>query len=77
MYDQAKAPSFFLVWSPTGHRPPTVKHTTQQGAELEATRLANEHPNSSFFVLATVCEMVKTTVHRINRLPDDLDNLPF
>ncbi|RQM48671.1 hypothetical protein [Paraburkholderia tropica] len=57
---------FFLVWSPTGQKPPTFKHPSRQGAVMEAERLAREHRGQKFFVLATtdsriVDDMVRST----------------
>lgn len=42
---------FWLVWSPTGHRPPSFKHPTKGEAETEAQRLAREHRGQIFVVL--------------------------
>ena len=45
---------FFLVWCPTSHRPPTVKHPTHEAASNEAKRLANANVEQDFHVLQYV-----------------------
>jgi hypothetical protein len=42
---------FWLVWSPSGMRPPTYRHTTEAAARTEAERLARLRPGAEFFVL--------------------------
>ncbi len=42
---------FWLVWSPTGERPPRFRHSTEAEAEHEAERLAEQMPGAEFFVL--------------------------
>jgi hypothetical protein len=43
--------TFWLVWSPTGHRPPRYRHGSEQSARCEAERLALENAGHEFFVL--------------------------
>ena len=53
-----RTPPFYLVWSPSGDRPPSFRHPDERSAEMEAERLAREHPGREFYVLAptyTVC----------------------
>ena len=45
---------FFLVWCPTSHRPPTVKHPTSEAASTEAKRLAEANVEQDFHVLQCV-----------------------
>jgi hypothetical protein len=45
---------FFLVWCPTSHRPPTVKHPTSEAASAEAKRLAEANVEQDFHVLQYV-----------------------
>lgn len=43
---------FWLVWSPTGARPPTYRHENYPDAVREAERLARSAPGQEFYVLA-------------------------
>ena len=61
MTDQPGGRKFWLVWSPTG-RSPVVRHTTEESATQEATRLARAHPGGAFYVLEPVCWAMKTDV---------------
>jgi hypothetical protein len=58
--------AFWLVWSPTGVRPPKYRHASEQSAVTEAERLAQAHPGQLFVVLEAVAarrvdNMVRTT----------------
>ncbi|WP_144154488.1 hypothetical protein [Paraburkholderia sp. BCC1885] len=69
--------AFWLVWSPTGVRPPKYRHATERSAVTEAERLAREHRGQLFVVLeATVArrvdDMQRTTFTR-----DSRDEIPF
>jgi hypothetical protein len=44
--------TFYIVWSPTGHTPPQIKHETRPGAVAEAERLARSNPGHDFYVMA-------------------------
>ncbi len=69
--------SFFLVWSPSGQRPPAHRHETQDAATKEAERLAGEHAPAEFFVLEAVSVSQKPTVTtRSLELAGDRD-IPF
>lgn len=61
------ASRFWVVITPNRRVPsePHI-HLTFESADKEATRLAEEHPGEVFHVLASVCAIQKTTVHRIN-----------
>lgn len=57
--------AFWIVWSPTGIRPPKRRHASYRIAVTEAERLARENPGSEFIVLEAmaarqVCTMVET-----------------
>nr|WP_249172130.1 hypothetical protein [Burkholderia vietnamiensis] len=57
---------FFIVWSPTGEKPPTFKHQSRQSAVMEAERLARVHRGQKFYVLGStdsrvVDDMVRTS----------------
>lgn len=43
---------FWIVWSPTGKHPPTMRHNTEQGAIDEAERLARLNPCQEFYCLS-------------------------
>lgn len=53
MSNQTENP-FWLVWSPTGARPPRFRHPTEQSAIAEAERLARAHPGQLFVVLQPI-----------------------
>ena len=46
--------SFYMVFSPTGTTPPRARHSTEQEAIAEATRLASTHRGSEFFVMRAI-----------------------
>ena len=46
-----QAADFWLIWSPTGKRPPAKQHYTQASAQREAERLAANNPGQQFYVL--------------------------
>ena len=66
--------AFYVVWNPEGG-PPTFRHGTIMGAEMEATRLARENPGRHFFVLGTIAEVVKADV-TVTRFEQDSE-IPF
>jgi hypothetical protein len=43
--------AFWLVWSPTGQKPPSYSHASIESARAEAERLAIAHPGKVFVVL--------------------------
>lgn len=55
MNDVTKHDPFWIVWSPTGDRPPRYRHETERSATAEAERLAQARPGCTFIVLASVC----------------------
>lgn len=70
--------SFFLVWSPGGLRPPSVRHPTVEAAEAEARRLAAQNPGQDFFVLGSLSvsrQPVAAVTTRGHSLARDL--IPF
>ncbi len=50
--------ALYIVWSPTGPNPPSVKHPCVEEARAESRRLAAAHPHQQFFVMRAV-ESVK------------------
>jgi hypothetical protein len=58
--------AFWLIWSPTGLRPPKYRHGSPESAVREAERLAHQHPGQEFVVLEPIAarcvdNMVRTT----------------
>lgn len=53
---------FWLVWSPQGRTPPSMRHLTIDTANTEADRLAKLNPGHSFFVLTAESLHVKRDV---------------
>ncbi len=45
---------FWLVWCPTGHRPPSHRHTSVESAQREAGRLAALHTGQEFYVVESI-----------------------
>jgi hypothetical protein len=43
--------TFWVVWCPTGMKPPSYRHETPEHAQREAERLAIANPELQFFVL--------------------------
>jgi hypothetical protein len=68
--------TFFLVWSPTGTRPPSFRWETRDGALNEAMRLAREAHGAEFFVLAAT-DHVKFNDVAVTRLLGNEDDIPF
>jgi hypothetical protein len=63
---------FFLVWCPSGHKPPSYKHPTFEKAFKEAQRLSNLNPGCEFFVLGCAgCASTQKT-YQIVRNDDDI-----
>ena len=48
---EVKHPRFWLVWCPEGQYPPSYRHDTEHSAEVEAERMAKEHPHKRFYVI--------------------------
>ncbi|MGF6444370.1 hypothetical protein [Paraburkholderia youngii] len=63
---------FWLVWSPTGAKPPRHRHTSFGSAAVEAERLAQANPGHEFFVLGaemSYCAMAMQRVEYFDRIP--------
>jgi hypothetical protein len=67
---------FWLVWSPTGQRPPRYQHPTYGSAQVEADRLARENPGCQFYVLQPVDSRVVRGLTRETFFIED-DQVPF
>lgn len=76
MNDVTKHAAFWLVWSPTGDRPPRFRHETENAAVAEAERLAQLRPGATFIVLSSVCARRFGSMECINLRPE-VDDVPF
>jgi hypothetical protein len=75
----AKAPkpsAFWLVWSPTGEKPPHYRHTSAESARAEAARLARAHRGERFFVVEAKCYCECADVVTVD-LVDSENEIPF
>ena len=61
---------FWLVWCPTGSRPPSRRHGNKEAAQQEAERLARCAPGQSFYVLKSLSVARKTDVTTIALCPE-------
>lgn len=66
---------FWLVWSPSGARPPAHRHATEADAEREAERLADQNPGAEFYVVAPIYHVVAQRRLTERFLVDD--GIPF
>ena len=70
-----RQPPFWLVWSPNGDRPPSVRHPSEDAALQEANRLADAHPGREFYVMQPTLQVVSqrrfTTRYSVD------DGVPF
>ena len=71
-----KDQQFFVVWSPTGLKPPSIRHDTFQSAHIEAERLAKSMPGAEFFVLKAVSRTAAVGV-RTDLLLETEPGVPF
>lgn len=69
--------AFWLVWSPTGVRPPKYRHLTEQSAITEAERLAREHRGQLFVVLEAVAARRVDDMQRTMFAGGPRDEIPF
>lgn len=67
---------FWLVWSPTGARPPHYRHASHQAAVNEAERLAATHPGQEFIVLGAEALRLVDSMKRVEFV-DPGEELPF
>lgn len=65
---------FWIVWCPSGERPPSYRHQFQDMATREAERLAAENPGRLFYVLRA--ESVSSRPPEVLTLPL-VPRLPF
>ncbi|RKP56390.1 hypothetical protein [Pararobbsia silviterrae] len=66
---------FWIVWSPTGARPPSHRHTSRHSAIAEAERLAKANTGAAFYVLAAQ-EMRQVDGMKCVRFQDP-EEIPF
>ncbi|TAM23390.1 MAG: hypothetical protein EPN60_15075 [Nevskiaceae bacterium] len=60
---------YWLVWAPTGSRPPACRHASVESATAEAERLARAHPGQQFVVLQSVTALRVVDLERIDLMP--------
>jgi hypothetical protein len=64
---------FWIVWSPTGAKPPRHRHLTFADAMGEAERLAVANPGHEFFALGAEASVCSVEMHRV----EYIDRIPF
>jgi hypothetical protein len=69
--------AFWLVWSPTGARPPKYRHASEQSAVAEAERLAREHAGQLFVVLEAIAARRVDDMQRTAFTCGTRDEIPF
>ena len=69
--------AFWLVWSPTGHKPPSFRHPSIQAATAEAERLATAHPGQLFVVLEPVAARRVDSMIRTQYVGGTVGEPPF
>jgi hypothetical protein len=68
---------FWLVWCPTGSKPPSHRHASEQSAIAEAERLARCAPNAKFYVLKATEVRYIDAMKRVILIDRDDDQPPF
>lgn len=58
--------AFFIVWSPTGAKPPKHRHDDYIAAVREAERLATANPGAEFYVMAAQTLRIVDNMHRVD-----------
>ncbi len=77
MNDVTKHDPFWIVWCPTGDRPPRYRHSEEGTAVAEAERLAQVHPGRTFVVLSSVCARRFGVMECIDLRQQVVDDIPF
>lgn len=67
---------FWIIWSPTGIKPPSYKHESYNAAVQEAERLARFHGGSEFFVMRAETMRKVDDMQRVDYVHPD-DYVPF
>lgn len=62
---------FWMVWNPNNRSNPSFKHSTENSAIQEATRLASSNPGEQFIVLAAVAVASNVAV-KVERIGEDI-----
>ena len=76
MTDVTKHDPFWLVWCPTGTRPPQHRHESENSAVAESERLAQCYPGRTFIVLSSVSARRFGSMECIDLRPE-VDDVPF
>ena len=66
-----------VFWMVLGSGEPSFHHSSSESAKREAERLARLHPGSTFTVLQSVCQVVKSDVSWQTHHLDDGTEVPF
>lgn len=75
---KTQAEKFWIVWCPTGAKPPSFRHPTFGAATTEADRLARENPGREFFVLGAESSCCAVSMQRVEYLDPTPDpQIPF
>ncbi len=69
--------AFWIVWAPSGQRPPRVRHSQRHLAEAEAFRLARENPGTEFIVMQAAVRMMQPAGMVVEHYHCDDDQVPF
>lgn len=69
--------AFWLVWSPTGQKPPSYSHASIESATAEAERLSIAHPGKVFVVLEAVAARHVDSMIRTQYVGSTADQPPF
>ncbi|MGF6697636.1 hypothetical protein OKW38_002248 [Paraburkholderia sp. MM5496-R1] len=64
---------FWIVWCPTGAKPPSYRHPSFGAAAMEAERLAMANPGREFFVLGAEMSYSAIAMQRV----EYFDGIPF
>ncbi|MBB5443276.1 MULTISPECIES: hypothetical protein [unclassified Paraburkholderia] len=70
---KTQAEKFWIVWCPTGAKPPSYRHTNFGSAAMEAERLAQANPGREFFVLGAEMSYCAIAMQRV----EYFDGIPF
>ncbi|MCP1117015.1 hypothetical protein [Robbsia andropogonis] len=64
--------AFYLVWCPSGVKPPSFRHLSKQSAVQEAERLAATTPGAEFYVLCAQSMRKVDSMQRVELIESDI-----
>ncbi|MGF6806275.1 hypothetical protein OKW30_001401 [Paraburkholderia sp. Clong3] len=73
MSTKTQEQKFWIVWCPTGEKPPSYRHLSAGSAVAEAERLAISNPGREFFVLGAEMSYCAVAMQRV----EYFDGIPF